>query len=59
MGSCLLNILWFFFGGLELWVESVLAGLVFCMTIVGVPFGVQCFKLAKLALAPFGARVTT
>lgn len=34
-------------------------GLVFCATIVGIPFGLQCFKLAKLALMPFGASVLT
>jgi len=32
-------------------------GLVFCITLIGIPFGLQCFKLAKLALMPFGARV--
>src|SRR4051812_25184384 len=51
----LLNILWIVFGGgLILWIEYVLAGLLLCLTIVGIPFGVQCFKLAGLALLPFG-----
>jgi uncharacterized membrane protein YccF (DUF307 family) len=51
----LLNILWIVFGGgLVLWIEYVLAGLLLCLTIVGIPFGVQCFKLAGLALLPFG-----
>jgi uncharacterized membrane protein YccF (DUF307 family) len=51
----LLNILWIVFGGgLVLWVEYVVAGLLLCVTIVGIPFGVQCFKLAGLALLPFG-----
>jgi uncharacterized membrane protein YccF (DUF307 family) len=51
----LLNILWIVLGGgLILWIEYVLAGLLLCLTIVGIPFGVQCFKLAGLALLPFG-----
>ncbi len=50
----LLNVLWVVFGGLVIALEYAAAGLVLCLTIVGIPFGVQCFKLAKLALWPFG-----
>ena len=51
----LLNILWIVLGGgLLLWLEYVLVGLALCLTIVGIPFGVQCFKIAGLALLPFG-----
>jgi uncharacterized membrane protein YccF (DUF307 family) len=51
----LLNILWAIFGGgVVLALEYALAGLVCCVTIVGIPFGMQCFKLAGLALFPFG-----
>lgn len=51
----LLNILWAIFGGgLVLALEYVLAGLVLCITIIGIPFGMQCFKMAGLALFPFG-----
>lgn len=51
----LLNILWAIFGGgIVLALEYVLAGLVLCITIVGIPFGMQCFKMAGLALFPFG-----
>jgi uncharacterized membrane protein YccF (DUF307 family) len=54
----LLNILWIVLGGgLVLWLEYVLAGLLLCVTIIGIPFGVQCFKLAGLALLPFGKDV--
>jgi uncharacterized membrane protein YccF (DUF307 family) len=50
-----LNILWIVLGGgFVLWLEYVLVGLVLCLTIVGIPFGVQCFKIAGLALLPFG-----
>jgi uncharacterized membrane protein YccF (DUF307 family) len=55
--SLFLNIVWIIFGGLELAVEAATIGLVFCVTIVGIPFGLQCFKIAKLALMPFGAAV--
>ena len=53
------NILWFIFGGflsgLELAIANALLGLILCATIVGIPFGLQYFKIANLALAPFGA----
>ena len=55
--SCLLNILWFFFGGLELALGNLVIGVVLCITIVGIPFGIQFFKIASLSLSPFGARV--
>lgn len=56
-GSVLLNILWLIFGGIILAIESAVIGLVYCITIVGIPFGLQYFKLAKLALSPFGSSV--
>ena len=49
------NIIWIIFGGLELAIGFLFAGLLFCITIIGIPFGKQCFKLAKLSLIPFGA----
>jgi uncharacterized membrane protein YccF (DUF307 family) len=51
----LLNVLWAIFGGgLLIAAQYALGGLVLCLTVVGIPFGVQCFKLAHLALVPFG-----
>lgn len=51
----ILNLLWALLGGgLLTALEYLLAGLVLCVTIIGIPFGVQCFKLAGLALFPFG-----
>lgn len=51
----LLNLLWIVFGGgLVLWLEYLLGGLILCLTVIGIPFGVQCFKMAGLALLPFG-----
>jgi len=51
------NVLWFILGGVILVIGWALAGLLCCITIVGIPFGLQHFKLAKLALMPFGARI--
>lgn len=56
-GSLLLNIVWLIISGIPLALESVAIGAVLCLTIVGIPFGLQQFKLAKLALMPFGAEV--
>ena len=51
------NILWIIFGGLISALIWLIAGVLFCISIVGIPFGVQCFKFAKLSLAPFGKKV--
>lgn len=59
LGSLILNIIWIFFGGFELFILNVLIGVAFCITIIGIPFGIQSFKLAKLSLMPFGARVVS
>ena len=55
--SFLLNVVWFLVSGLELALGNFILGCLFCITIVGIPFGKQFFKIAKLSLAPFGARV--
>ena len=57
VGSLLLNILWLLVSGVLLAIESAVIGSVFCITIIGIPFGKQCFKIAKLALMPFGASI--
>ncbi len=51
------NILWVIFGGLILMLLWAFIGVLFCVTIVGIPFGVQCFKAAKLSLVPYGKKV--
>ncbi len=56
--SILLNIFWLIFGGTELAAVSAAIGLALCATIIGIPFGLQCFKFAALALFPFGSKVT-
>lgn len=55
--SLLLNILWILISGLPLALEHLVMGASLCITIIGIPFGIQHFKLAKLALMPFGATV--
>lgn len=51
------NILWIIFGGLVLAAFWAVVGLMLCLTIVGIPFGTQCFKFADLMLFPFGREV--
>ena len=53
------NIIWIIFGGLGGALAFLLAGLVWCITIIGIPFGLQAFKMAGLVLAPFGKTVNT
>lgn len=56
-GGCLLtffNVIWIFIGGIWIALSHVLLGLLFFITIIGIPFGRQHFKLAALALTPFG-----
>lgn len=51
------NIIWFILGGFGFWLAFLLVGVIWCITIIGIPFGKQCFKLSKLAVAPFGASI--
>jgi len=53
------NILWIIFGGLISSILYFLAGIILCITIIGIPFGRQAFKMAKLVLASFGKTVKT
>ena len=55
--SLLLNIIWIVTSGLPLAIEHATFGVIFCITIIGIPFGKQHFKLAALALTPFGKRI--
>jgi uncharacterized membrane protein YccF (DUF307 family) len=52
--SFLGNVLWFFLGGVWLALGHLIAGILLCLTIIGIPFGVASFKMAGLALAPLG-----
>lgn len=53
----LLNIIWLILGGFIVVISYLLGGIVLCLTIIGIPFGIQCFKLAGLALMPFGREI--
>ncbi|HWC38942.1 MAG TPA: YccF domain-containing protein [Acidimicrobiales bacterium] len=55
-GSLLGNILWFI-PGLFLALGYFVGGVILCITIIGIPFGIQSFKFAVLALAPFGRMI--
>ncbi len=56
-GSFLLNIVWLLVTGIPMALEHLTFGVALCVTIIGIPFGLQHFKLAKLALMPFGTEV--
>lgn len=55
--SLVANVFWLIFAGLPAAVAYVLLGCVYCITIIGAPFGVQLFKMAKLSLMPFGSSI--
>lgn len=59
-GGCLgtlMNVLWIFLGGIWICISHLFFGLLLCFTIIGIPFGRQHFKLATLALTPFGKEI--
>ena len=51
------NIIWFICGGFWQGIAWTLAGILWCVTIVGIPIGMQCFKFASLAFFPFGKEI--
>ena len=53
-GHPIANCIWFIFGGFGFWLGYMFVGIIWCITIIGIPFGKQCFKLAKLSAVPFG-----
>jgi uncharacterized membrane protein YccF (DUF307 family) len=55
--SCLGNIIWLIFGGLVVGLGYIIGGALLCLTIIGIPFGVQSIKLGFAAFAPFGKEV--
>lgn len=56
--SLLMNVIWWFVGGIPIALTHIGLGLLFCITIVGIPFGIQHFKLAGLAFTPFGKAIS-
>ncbi len=51
------NVIWFLFGGVWLALGHLIAGLLLCVTVIGIPLGIPCLKMAGLALAPFGKQI--
>lgn len=51
------NVLWIIFGWWEIALTHIIFGAVLCITIVGIPLGMQHFKLAKYSLFPFGCTI--
>ena len=55
--SIIMNVLWILLGGIWISLTHLVFGIVLCITIIGIPFGRQHFKLAGLALTPFGKHI--
>lgn len=53
------NIIWLIFGGFFTALGYFVGGFLLCLTIIGIPFGLQCFKLGVLMLWPFGQQVVS
>lgn len=59
-GGCLsviMNVIWILIGGLWICLSHIFFGIILCVTIIGIPFGKQHFKMAALSLAPFGKSI--
>ncbi|MBR2065167.1 MAG: YccF domain-containing protein [Bacteroidales bacterium] len=60
-GGCLsiiMNVIWILVGGVEIAMLHLTFGAFLCLTIIGIPFGLQHFKMALLALIPFGKKIS-
>jgi uncharacterized membrane protein YccF (DUF307 family) len=55
----LMNVLWLICGGIWIALTHAMFGLLLCMTIIGIPFGLQHFKLTAIALNPFGRDIVS
>lgn len=55
--SVIMNVIWIVFGGFWICLSHIGFGILFCISIIGIPFGLQHFKLATLALTPFGKSI--
>jgi len=55
--STIMNVIWFIIGGIWISLTHVIFGILFAITIIGIPFALQHFKLASLALTPFGRKI--
>jgi uncharacterized membrane protein YccF (DUF307 family) len=55
--SVLGNVIWIVLFGWELFLAHILAGILLCITIIGIPFGIVSFRLSVVALVPLGTRI--
>ena len=53
----IMNVIWWLIGGFPIAITHLCLGIIFCITVIGIPFGMQHFKLMRLALFPFGTDV--
>lgn len=53
----IMNVIWWFVGGLAIAVNHLFWGIFYCITVIGIPFGMENFKLMLLSLFPFGKRI--
>jgi uncharacterized membrane protein YccF (DUF307 family) len=54
----IMNIIWLITGGIWIAITHAIFGVLLCLTIIGIPFGLQHFKLTAIALSPFGRDIT-
>ena len=59
VGTGLMNLLWIVLAGIWLAIAHVISGVVLCLTLIGIPFGLAHFKLARVSFAPLGKRVVS
>ena len=59
VGTGLMNLLWIVLAGIWLTIAHVISGVVLCLTLIGIPFGLAHFKLARVSFAPLGKRVVS
>ena len=57
--SMVMNVIWLLFGGLPIFLSHLVFGILFSISIIGIPFGLQHFKLAGVALLPFGRTIVS
>ena len=57
--DCVLNVVWILTAGWILALQALCTGILLCLSIVGIPFGIQCFKLAYISFWPFGLEVSS
>ncbi|MCP5102448.1 MAG: YccF domain-containing protein [bacterium] len=51
------NLIWLIFGGIWIFLHYLVAGVAMCLTIIGIPFGIQAIKMAQVSLWPFGKEI--